>query len=478
MLPRTLEPVSKTRRTTTAPADQPEGASPRFSWEPDASAFRLMVLIRVLVTACLTLCLGHATTLSADDWPQWGGPQRDLVWRETGIVEHLPAGTLPRVWSTPIGEGYSGPAVAGGKVFITDRIHGQGRDGVERVLCLDAETGKVQWKHEYPCVYEISYPAGPRATPTVDGDRVYVVGAVGHLFCLSVAKGDVLWSKHFITDYAAEMPTWGFAGAPLIDGDQVICLVGGRNALVVSFDKRTGKELWKSLHSPAVGYCPPLIFDFGSRRQLIVWHPEAVSSLDPETGRELWSVPFPIRSGLTAPMPRQHGTRLFVTAFYNGPLMLDVAPDGSGAKVVWRGESDSEIKTDGLHSIMPTPIFDGANIYGVCSYGQLRGLDAATGERLWETLAATGSGRWWNAFLIPHEDRVFLHNEQGELILAKLTPQGYQEDSRALLVEPTRPVQRRMTIWSHPAFAMGSVFARNDKEIVRVDLRERPTATR
>ena len=122
---------------------------------------------------------------------------------------------------------------------------------------------------------------------------------------------------------------------------------------------------------------------------------------------------------------------------------------------------------------MPTPWIAEGHIYGVCSYGQLRCLDAATGKRVWESRAATGEGRWWNAFLVPHEGRVFIHNEQGDLILAKLSPAGYEELSRAKLVEPTRKVQARMTIWSHPAFAMKSVFARNDREIVRCDLSAR-----
>ena len=119
---------------------------------------------------------------------------------------------------------------------------------------------------------------------------------------------------------------------------------------------------------------------------------------------------------------------------------------------------------------MCTPMLTAENVYGVGSHGQLRCLDAGTGERLWETSDATGEGRWWNAFLIPHEDRVFIHNEQGELILAELSASGYRELGRGLLVEPTRPVRRRMTIWSHPAFAMRSVFARNDRELVRVNL--------
>ena len=419
--------------------------------------------------ACLsTLALFTGTTV-ADDWPQWGGPKRDLVWREKGIVKTLPTkGLLPRVWSTPIGEGYSGPAVANGRVYITDLIRAKRQ---ERVLSLDAATGRVLWTHSYPVRYTVSSPAGPRMTPVIEDDRVYTIGAMGHMFCCSVQDGSVRWKKNFVTDFGTKLPIWGMVASPLIDGQQLITLVGGnRGSLVVSFDKLTGRELWRSLEDPEIGYCPPVIFTFGKTRQLIVWHPRAVSSLDPASGKLIWQVKFPVRAGLSISTPRRVGNRLFVTAFYNGPMMLEVAPDGRSARVAWKGNSDSEIRTDGLHSIISTPIFNGSHIYGVCSYGQLRCLDARTGKRIWESIAPTGKDRWWNAFLVPHEDRFFIHNEQGDLIIARLSPSGYKELSRAKLVEPTRPVRRRKTIWSHPAFALKSVFARNDKEIVRVDL--------
>lgn len=411
-----------------------------------------------------------AATAWGEDWPDWGGPQRDLVWRETGIVETLPAtdGLLPRVWSTPIGEGYAGPAVAKGKVYVMDRLF---EERLERVLCLDAETGEVVWAHQYPSVYTISYPAGPRSTPVLDSGRVYTVGAMGDLRCLDADTGQLLWKKSYPDDYGTQLPIWGAVPSPLVDGEQLIALVGGADgALVVSFDKRTGAELWRSLEDPQVGYAPPIIFTFGGTRQLIIWHPESVSSLNPQNGEVYWEIPFSVRAGLCIATPRKVGNRLFVTCFYNGPLMIQVGPDGRSAEIDWKGESDSEIRTDGLHSIIPTPWMTENYIYGVCSYGQLRCLDAKSGERIWETFDATGEGRWWNAFIIPHKDRYFLHNEQGELIIADLSPQGYKEISRAKLVEPTRKVRRRMTIWSHPAFAMKSVFARNDKEIVRVNL--------
>ncbi|WP_417388396.1 PQQ-binding-like beta-propeller repeat protein [Gimesia sp.] len=433
-----------------------------------------MTITRSLLAFVLSFSFVSQQAFS-DDWPQWGGPEHDLVWRETGIVKTLPTtGVLPRVWSTRIGEGYAGPAVAEVDarwcVFVTDRIFKQ-RVSFERVLCLDAESGKIIWKHEYPVEYSVSYPAGPRSTPVIHDGRVYTVGAQGHLLCLDAKKGSVLWGKNFVTEYGTQLPTWGMVASPLVDGDQLITLVGGQqNSLVVSFDRKTGKELWRSLEDPAVGYAPPVIFEFGGQRELIVWHPTAVSALNPENGKLIWEVPYGVRYGLTIATPRKVGNRLFVASFYNGPRMIEVSPDGNRAKIVWAGKSDSEINTDGLHPIMMTPVFNGKNIYGVDSYGQLRGLDAKNGNRLWETEQATGKGRWWNAFIIPHEDRYFLHNEQGDLIIANLTPEGYEELSRARLIEPTRRVQRRMTIWSHPAFAMKSVFARNDREIIRVDL--------
>ena len=422
-----------------------------------------------MVLASVLVWLTAVSSATADDWPQWGGPNRDLVWRETGIVKTLPTkGLLPRVWSTPVGEGYSGPAVADGRVYITDYIRNK---RIERIHSLDAETGKILWSRTYPVRYSISYPAGPRMTPVIERDRVYTIGSMGDMFCMKVSDGSVIWKKNFVADYGTKLPIWGMVASPLIDGQQLITLVGGTDgSLVVSFDKLTGKELWRSLEDEMIGYCPPVIMTFGKTRQLIVWHPTAISSLDPTNGKLIWQVPFAVRVGLTISTPRQAGNRLFVTAFYNGPMMIEVSPDGRNAKVAWKGKSDSEIKTDGLHSIMTTPIFNGSHIYGICSYGHLWCLDASNGKRIWETIKPTGKDRWWNAFLVTHEDRQFIHNEQGDLIIAKLSPKGYQEISRAKLVEPTRKVRRRMTIWSHPAFALKSVFARNDKELVRVSL--------
>ena len=436
------------------------------------------------------LLLVSSATVHADDWPQWLGPQRDGVWRESGIVERLPATGLTRKWSTPIGSGYAGPAVVGDHVYVTDRIITEGADSAnpferkpvpssERVLCLSRDSGDILWKHAYPCVYTVSYPAGPRCTPTVSGDKVYTLGAEGHLFCLATKDGAVAWSKDLKKEYGIRItPTWGFASHPLIDGDKLICLVSGEGTAVIAFDKDSGKELWRALSATGphgAGYGPPMIYEAAGVRQLIVWLPDAVNALDPETGKVLWSFPFGSREGLTAPTPRKAGDLLFLTSFYNGPMMLKLSGDKPGATEFWRGKGQDEKKTDGLHSIMPTPFIQDGHIYGVCSYGQLRCLEAGTGKRIWEDLTATGANkarnaRWANAFLIQHADRYFIANEQGELIIAKLTPQGYEELSRANLLKPTGNAGGRQIVWSHPAFAQRHVFARNDEEIVCVSL--------
>jgi outer membrane protein assembly factor BamB len=430
--------------------------------------------------------------IHADDWPQWMGPQRDGVWRESGIVKDFPPDGPPVRWRVKIGGGYAGPAVVDGRVYVTDKQLASGeteetdpfkrgkRQATERVLCLSDVDGSIIWKHEYECPYTVSYPAGPRTTPVIRDGKVYTLGAEGHLFCLAADKGEVVWSKNFQKDYGREhSPVWGYSANPLLDGNRLICLIGGDGTTVVAFDKDTGKELWRALDSTgehAAGYSSPVIIERNGQRQLIVWHPTALCSLDPETGKVFWEQPFTSKSGLSVATPRNVGDNLFISAFYDGSLLMKLDSQQPRASVAWRRHGQNERITDALHCIISTPVIDGDYIYGVCSYGELRGLDLKTGDRLWSTFAATSkeSARWGTAFIVKHEDRYFLFSEQGDLIIAKLTPQGYEEISRAHLLDPTGPAQRREVVWSHPAFANKNVYARNDREIVSVSLAAQP----
>ena len=452
-------------------------------------ALIILPAMRIHPKWLMALVLFSSLQLRADDWPQWLGPQRDSVWRESGIVKTFSTNGPPVRWRTKIGAGYAGPAVANGCVYITDRQLAKDANnpsdpfargtirGAERVLCLNEADGKILWQHEYDCPYEVSYPAGPRATPTVGGGKVYTLGTEGNLFCFDAKKGTVLWSHEFKKDFGAKTPMWGFAAHPLIEGNKLICLVGGPGSTVVAFDKDSGKEIWRALDGKEIGYCPPTIFEVGGKRQLIIWTPDAITSLDPATGKTLWAEPFKARQNLSLATPRKMGDLLFFTAFYNGSMMLRLDAKKPGASVVWQSQKVSEKDTDGLHCLISTPFLEDGHIYGVCSYGQLRCLKAETGERLWETLQATTPDgkemRWATAFIVKNGDRFFLFNEKGDLIIAKLTPKGYEEISRAHLLEPTNQAAGRDVVWSHPAFAQRCMFARNDNEIICVDLSEK-----
>jgi len=429
-----------------------------------------------------------ASPLHADDWPQWLGPRRDAVWREAGIVEKFPEAGPKVRWRVPVNPGFSGPVVAGGRVFVTDRKVAKGAKvndedpfdlsvvaGTERVLCLDEATGKPLWQHEYDAPYGVSYNSGPRATPVVSGGRVFTLGTEGHLLCLDAKDGKVIWSRAFKQDFGAKTPLWGFAAHPLLDGDRLICLVGGNGSVAVAFHKDTGRELWRSLTAKEPGYAPPVIIESGGRRQLIIWHPAALNALDPETGRVLWSLPQKIRQNVTITIPRQFGDLLYVSSFYNGSLMAKLDAQQPGAAVLWETKKVSEKDTTHLNALMTTPFLEAGHIYGVCNHGQFRALNAATGQRVWEDQAIVTKGEELecaNAHIVKNGDRFFLCLENGDLVIATLNPAGVKELSRTRLLAPTLSYQGRDVVWSHPAFANGHIIARNDKELVSVDLRK------
>ena len=441
--------------------------------------------------------------LSAEDWPQWRGAERLAVWTETGVLREFPDEGLTVKWRAPVGAGYAGPAVADGRVFVLDYRETEPRtmDGIERVLALDEESGEVLWIREWATTYRMlmfSYASGPRATPTVDGDRVYLTGASGRIFCLDAATGAVIWDKDTVAEYDAYVPVWGTSVAPLVDGDRVIFVVGGEpDALVMAFDKHTGEELWRALEPRTeMGYSQVAIIEAGGAPQLIVWHPWGLSSLDPETGGLYWEEPFP---GGQAPIadPVHSGSYLLVSGFYTGSMMMRLSPDRPAATLLWKDEGTDRIledgvevaEADGLHSNITTPLIVGDTIYGIGSHGQVRGLRADTGERIWEAVGLTTPGRWASAHFVRHEDRYFVYNENGELLIVQFTPEGYVELDRTQVLNPTsrtgygptRPGSRarrrhgdsdRLVVWAHPAFANRHVVVRNDEEIIRVSLDE------
>lgn len=433
--------------------------------------------------AALAFALNAATT-RADDWPQWMGPDRDGTYRESGIIDRIPDAGLPVKWRVPLAGGYSGPAVARGRVYVMDYVVESGNvvnepqqkvdlQGKERVLCLDAKTGKTIWKHEYPCKYNISYPGGPRCTPTVIDDKVITLGAQGVLCVLSANDGSVIWKKSFEKDFNASAPLWGFSGHPLVLNDMVVALVGGENQAVVAFDLKTGDVKWKALSCSDAGYCPPVIVEAGGAKQLIIWHPEAVASLNPKDGSVYWTVPLKPDFGMSIGRPQVQGDKMFIAGVMRTSLMLELDSKKPAAKEIWRGEAAKSLYPGNVTNMWGDGVIFGCD-HGM---GSLMAIDAKTGERLWETFEPvrpdeTRKIRAGSTFLTLHKPtgHYFLFGETGNLSIGEMDRKGYRSKGRMHVLEPTTTAFGRQVVWSYPAYANRTVYMRNDKELVAVDI--------
>ena len=414
----------------------------------------------------------------ADDWPQWLGPQRDGFWRESGLLEKFPESGPKILWRAPIGGGYSGPSVAAGRVYVMDyqRTDGdptpsagarQNLTGQERIVCLDATTGKELWKVAYDCPYSVSYPVGPRCTVTIQDGKAYALGTMGHFHCLDAETGKVIWGKDFTKDYGAETPFWGYSSHPMVVGDKVITLLGTKKGVTVAFNKDTGAEVWRSLDASEVGYSPVNLTQAGGVSQLIVWHADGLNGLNPETGKPYWQLPLKPMYAMSIMMPVIHNNIVFAGGIMGISAAVKLDTHSPKAEIDWEGKPNNSL---GPKNSSPV-IVDGL-MYGFDRDGDLRCVDLSTGQRLWTTTDPVG-GRSQNsstAFLIKTNDNFIIFNEMGELITSKLNREGYSQISKAKVLEPTTPHANRKVIWSHPAFANRCAYVRNDEELICVSL--------
>lgn len=418
----------------------------------------------------------------AYDWPQWNGPTRDGRISDLEFSTNLDLTKVKELWQTPISHGYSGPAVIGQQVVVTDlqiesgKITNNpgGRDklsGRERVLCLDRSTGKLIWKHDYAVDYLVSYGAGPRATPTIANNRIYTLGAEGHLICFDAPSGTILWQRNLRDDYKTETPMWGYASPPLVIGDQLIVLAGGKGSTYVSLNTDSGVEQWRSGSASNIGYSPPMWIEVDGSRQLIVWDADALRSLELKTGKELWSTPLSPRFEMSIMAPVVSGNRLYASGIGQVSGLFELLRDAQGVKTLWTGKPKMSV-----YCSNSTPVFDGKYLYGCdCDAGTLMCVDSDNGARLWETSKpitdSERPARHGTIFLSKAKDGYSIFSENGDLIMADLTPEGYREKSRIKLIEPTNECFGRKVVWAYPAYSKNQIFVRNDKVMKCFSLR-------
>ncbi len=405
---------------------------------------------------------------SAADWPQFRGPTRDGTWTETGILEKFSSEGLKIRWKHPVGGGWASPVVSQGRAFVFD-VDLVKPVAKERLHCFDEKTGKVLWLFSYEepygdWAYVPERGAGPTATPIVEGDRIYTVGANGRTHCIDVKTGAVSWIKDLGHVYTiAEMQC---RPSPLIAGSQLIVYTGAKpNATVLALDKLTGKEIWKALDEP-VSSSSPIVINSGGKRQLIVWSNASLASLDPANGHTFWRERMVTSGNDSVATPLFRENHLLVSG-----LMLDVSANPLAAKFLW-----PEVRSPArrILSNTSTAVWRENYIYSAKGYGDLVCLDAATGAQVWSTNGITASKNGASINITPlaseYRNGYFLFTDEGNLIRAEISPTGYREISRAHLIDPTWPFNEFKFVYAPPAFANRHVFARNEGEVVCASL--------
>ena len=437
-------------------------------------------MIRSSVIGALIIC--WFATVSAEDWPEWRGTDRSGLWNAEGVVESFDGmpDPLPRVWSAPVGAGYSGPTVAGDGVYLLDRGLPSDSEPVERVVCVDRATGKQKWVHRYACEYrDVGYDFGPRSSVTVKDGKAFALGMMGHLHCLDAETGELIWAKDLSQHYKIDMPIWGLTSSPLVEDGVVILQAAapGEGACVVGLDLANGNEIWRAFPDKA-SYVSPIIVEQDGKRVVVVWTGMRIAGMNAATGDVYWDIPtHPNKMPINVPGPAvsEDGKLMFLSVFYDGSRLIELSQDTVAAKELWARKGINERTTDALHNMISPPYIYGGYIYGIDSYGQMRCLDPSTGDRVWENLEAVPQGRWGTGFMVRNGKITWMLTERGELVMAKLTPEGYSEIDRVQIIDATTPLKQReegTVLWSHPAFAGTQIFARNDRELICVELKQ------
>ncbi len=412
---------------------------------------------RVTCLGWLTLALVIESAAAADsDWPQWRGPKRDGISSETGLLKEWPAGGPARAWKiTGLGGGYSGVAVADGIIYTM----GEDKES-SYVHALQVKDGKTLWSTKAGKAGAPGWGgfAGPRATPTVDGDRVYALSHYGELVCLETANGKEVWHKDFVADFGAKMPEWAFAESPLVDGNQVICTPGGAQGCLVALDKKSGNLIWRTKDfTDHAHYSSVIVAEIDGVRQYIQLTDASVVGVA-ENGKVLWRAP---RQGSTAviPTPIYHDHHVFVTSGYGaGCNLFKIAKTEGGFKAEQvYANKDLENHHGGVVRV-------GDYLYGHCDNKGWRCMEFKTGKVIWTEKAKQIKGSICGA-----DGLLYLRGEEreGTLVLIEATPTGFVEKGRF-----DQPDRSGKNSWPHPVIANGKLYLRDQDLLLCYNLRK------
>lgn len=379
------------------------------------------------------------------DWPQWRGPNRDGVSKETGLLKVWPDGGPSVVWKSPIGDGYSSVSISQGRIYTMDS---KGKE--EYVVCLDQSSGKELWRSKTDAVFESGQGDGPRSTPTVDGNWVYALGANGMLVALNASDGKKIWSHDLRTEFESGIPKWGTSTSPIVEKDLLLVDVGGKTGFsLMAFNKKDGTIAWKS-HTDKQGYSSPIAVTAGGVRQILFFTGTALVSVSP-SGQVYWKYPWRTDWDANIATPVFIAPdKVFISSAYGvGAAVVKITAGGGNASVqeVWKNKV--------MENHFNSSVLYQGNLYGFDN-AVLKCIDANTGAEKWKE---TGFGK---GSLILADGTLIVLGERGQLALVEANPSAYKEIAKA------QPLPGKT--WTMPALAGGKLYLRDQKQIVVLDV--------
>jgi outer membrane protein assembly factor BamB len=411
---------------------------------------RHSISLALVTAAC---CVSLSTLVSnraLDDWPQWRGPNRDGISAEKGLLQAWPASGPPLAWkASGAGEGYSSFAASNGRLYTLGA-----RGGTEYVVAFDIASGKRLWEHVHGRRFSNDRGDGPRATPTIEGNRMYAYGASGDLSAIDISANPpkVLWSLNVLKQFGGSNIQWGLSESPLVLSDRILINAGARDASIVALRKSDGSLLWKSQGDEA-GYSSAVLHEAGGIREAIFFTGERALGVDVNTGKLLWSYGQVANRTANIATPIVKGNRVFLSSGYGtGGALLELTP-GDGTISAREVYFTRQMKNHHASSVVI-----GDHLYGFDD-AILKAMNFATGQIVWQD-RSVGKGS-----LVFADNRLYLYSERGVVGLAEATPQGYKEHGRFELQTGSLPT------WSHPVVSGGRLYLRDQDTVYAYDVK-------
>jgi len=401
--------------------------------------------IRIGMSLALVACWFSAAAAQTGEWPQWRGPNRDGISKETGLLKEWPTQGPSLIWkATGAGAGYSSLAIAGGRIFTMGV-----RGGREYVVAFDVGSGKEVWATANGRVFSNDRGDGPRGTPTVDGDRLYALGGNGDLSCMETKSGRIIWTMNILQKFGGSNPKWGISESPLVIGEKVLVNAGGHGASVIALNKADGSLIWKSQNDGA-GYSSAMPVQVGATTQVVFFTDERAIGVDLKDGHLLWSYPRASNNVANVATPVVRGNRVFVSSDYGtGAGLVEIKADGTAQEVYF---------TKDMRNHHSSSILVGDYLYGFSS-GILTAMRFDTGAVAWRD-RSVGKGS-----LVYADGNLYAFSENGVVGLFEATPAGYHEKGRFRIQQDSLPT------WTHPVIAGGRLYLRDQNTIYAYDVK-------